>query len=201
VALELGHELMVEDADSPWRLRPWQKAAASSATRGRGSRPHIPAAQTDLWNTPRDLLASLREEFDAFDLDVAALASTSVAPAYLGPDHPDPRRRDALAFEHWADLVPAKARVFCNPPYSLLPEFTRVASATAERGVTTVALLPVRSSARFWHERVLHQPGVEVRYLPGRLKFLDANGKSDNAAPFASAVVVFWGSDEQERTG
>ena len=194
VALELGHDLVVEDADHAWRARAWQKATTANPDRPRGSRAHIPAEQTDLWNTPRDLLESLRAELGGFHLDVAALATTTVATAYLGPDHPDPRRRDALAFQHWADLVPPGSQTFCNPPYSLLPEFTRVAAATAERGITTVALLPVRSSARFWHARVLHQPGVEVRYLPGRLKFVDASGRSDNAALFASAIVVFWGA-------
>jgi transcriptional regulator with XRE-family HTH domain len=199
VALELAYELIIEDADAPWRLRPWQQLGTSARTRvALPSRAYMPAAVTELWNTPRDLMEQLREEFGDFALDVAALSSSSVATQYLGPDHPDPRRRDALAFQHWADLAPQGGPLFCNPPYgALLPDFTRLAAETAARGVTTVALLPVRSSARFWHDHVL-QPGVEVRYLRGRLKFVDSNGQSENAAPFASALVIFRGNSQAD---
>lgn len=158
----------------------------------------MPAAVTELWNTPPDLLASLREEFGEFALDVAALSSSAVAAEYLGPDHSDPRRRDALAFPHWADMVAPGSFIFQNPPYgALLSDLTRLAAETAAKGVTTVALLPVRSSARFWHDYVL-QPGVEVRYLRGRLKFVSAEGEADNAAPFASALVIFRAKEDAE---
>ncbi len=42
-----------------------------------------------------------------------------------------------------------------------------------------------------WHRLILNRPGVEVRFLRGRLQF----GGAANGAPFPSAVVVFHGGE------
>ena len=65
----------------------------------------------------------------------------------------------------------------------------------AERlqGFLTVMLLPARTDTKAFHKHVYDsetwqpRPGVEIRLLPGRLKF---SGRA-NAAPFPSMIVVF----------
>jgi hypothetical protein len=80
-----------------------------------------------------------------------------------------------------------------NPPYSKCREFIAKAAAEARKGCTVVCLVPSRTDTRWWHEHVWdaekHQPrpGVEVRFIKGRLKF----GGSTNSAPFPSVVIVF----------
>ena len=55
-------------------------------------------------------------------------------------------------------------------------------------------LLPARTDTKAFHSHIYDaskwqaREGVEIRFLPGRLKF----GNAANAAPFPSMVVVFW---------
>lgn len=86
------------------------------------------------------------------------------------------------------------ANVFCNPPYSQIRQFIGKAAEEARAGrATVVCLVPARTDTRWWHQWIYDarwhrtRPGVEVRFLKGRLKF----GGSDNSAPFPSALVVF----------
>ncbi|MCC6970463.1 MAG: hypothetical protein IT434_09600, partial [Phycisphaerales bacterium] len=63
----------------------------------------------------------------------------------------------------------------------------------AAKGCTVVVLIPARTDTKAFHahiwDRENHRPrpGVEVRFLNGRLKF----GGCKDAAPFPSMVVVF----------
>jgi len=154
-----------------------------------GPRPRPKAAlfsrASDAWTTPPDLFAALDAEF-AFDLDAAATAETALCSRYFGPDHPDPYYRNSLVIE-WA------AATFVNPPYSQVGAFIAKAAADAGTGCTVVALVPARTDTRWWHAHVWDgaqhrpRPGVELRFLKGRLKFSDAR----NSAPFPSVVVVW----------
>ena len=141
---------------------------------------------SDAWRTPRDLFESLDAEF-GFDVDVAATADNCWKENYLGPDCGRPDRTDALATA-WAVMGPV---CWMNPPYSQCRDFMRKAAAEAQRGATVVCLVPSRTDTRWWHAYVWSdnapRPGVEVRFLRGRLKF----GDSENSAPFPSVVVIF----------
>lgn len=57
-------------------------------------------------------------------------------------------------------------------------------------------LLPARTDTKWFHEYIL-EPGHEVRFIKGRLKF----GGSKNSAPFPSMVVIFRknGTQKHER--
>jgi phage N-6-adenine-methyltransferase len=144
---------------------------------------------TDVWTTPDDLFKALDAEFH-FTLDAAAEKHNRKVHSYLGPDHVDPNKRDAL-------IVVWQGTVFCNPPYSrpLQGLFVEKAARMRLQGVTTVMLLPARTDTKVFHAAIWdvekHQPrqGVEVRFLKGRLKF----GGATNSAPFPSMVVVFRG--------
>jgi hypothetical protein len=67
------------------------------------------------------------------------------------------------------------------------------AASEARDGATVVMLLPSRTDTKYWHrfiwdaEKHQPRPGVEVRFIKGRLKF----GNSQNSAPFPSVVIVF----------
>jgi phage N-6-adenine-methyltransferase len=142
---------------------------------------------SDEWSTPDDLYAALDDEFH-FTLDAAATADNAKSPTFLDRD------RDALVAP-WS-LIPTHRStlpsVWMNPPYSRVRRFMAKAAEEARRGCTVVCLVPSRTDTKWWHESVwdlaAHQPrpGVEIRFLRGRLKFGDGKG----SAPFPSAVVV-----------
>lgn len=147
--------------------------------------------QSDEWATPQDLFDELDREF-RFTMDAAATRENAKCVNYLGPDHDDPYQRDALGVA-WDDELGPEV-VFCNPPYSKCREFVAKAAQEAARGAATVVmLLPARTDTRWFHDYIYDQaaripyPGVEIRFLKGRLKF----GGATNSAPFPSMVVVF----------
>lgn len=141
---------------------------------------------TDDWRTPEEFFVAMDAEF-GFDVDVAATRDNCWKEHYYGPDHPNPNRRDALEGP-WAGPM-----CWMNPPYSRCREFIAKAAQEARRGCTTVALVPSRTDTRWWHsdvwdaEKNQPRPGVEIRFIKGRLKF----GNSENSAPFPSVVIIF----------
>jgi phage N-6-adenine-methyltransferase len=149
------------------------------------------SAAKDDWATPQDLFATLHVEFQ-FEWDAAANVSNAKCGgyAYFGPDHRVPDYQDALKVDWYHHT---RRRFWLNPPYSRCREFVAKAAAEAKRGALVVALVPARTDTRWFHDYVWdgvrHQarPGVEVRFLRGRLKFGDAK----NSAPFPSMLVVF----------
>ena len=137
----------------------------------------------DDWETPPDLFAQLDAEF-MFTADAAATAANAKCPRYFGPD--SPWVTDALAVS-WNIR-----RYFLNPPYSQTRAFMRKAVEAAAGGSLVVCLVAARTCTRWWHESVYdrahwqYRPGVDVRFLKGRLRFVGAT----NSAPFPSAVVI-----------
>lgn len=138
---------------------------------------------SDEWETPQDTFDALHAEFQ-FDLDAAASAENHKCGVWYGG------AIDALALKSWA-TVPCS--VWLNPPYSRCAEFIAKAAEEAQKGCTVVCLVPARTDTRWWHQHVwdheshLPWPGVEIRFIKGRLKF----GTSENSAPFPSVVVIF----------
>lgn len=137
---------------------------------------------SDEWSTPQDLFDALDKEF-GFDLDAAATRENCKVQPWL-----DPMINALIA--HWHDCGRI---VWLNPPYSKVNQFIEKAALEASCGCTVVCLIPARTDTRMWHSYVWDtdqhkpRPGVEVRFLKGRLKF----GNSRNSAPFPSAVVIF----------
>jgi phage N-6-adenine-methyltransferase len=140
---------------------------------------------SDEWSPPLDLYVALDAEFH-FTCDVAGQIGNRKCLDYFGPDHADFFRRDALT-------VPWSGVCFLNPPYSQVRAFMTKAATEAAAGVLVVALVPARTDTRWWHDQVwdksrhIWRPGVEVRFLKGRVKF----GDEKNSAPFPSVVIVF----------
>ncbi len=133
------------------------------------------------WETPDGLFDALNLEF-AFTLDAAADAMNAKCMNFISEEV------NALK-------VPWLGRVWLNPPYGRgLKEWVRKAKLEAFwHAQVVVMLIPARTDTTYWHQfiwdNVFHRPqhGVEVRLLPGRLKFKGAQ----SSAPFPSAIIVF----------
>jgi len=140
--------------------------------------------QSDEWSTPQALFEALNAEF-AFDLDAAADRKNAKCDDFLA--------RNALSLDWDTYGLCVGPSVFLNPPYSKCREFIAKAAWEASKGCTVVCLVPSRTDTRWFHDHVWDrdrhrpQPGVEVRFLKGRLKFSGAKA----GAPFPSMIVVF----------
>lgn len=132
-------------------------------------------SNTDEWETPQDFFNTLDAEFH-FTLDVCATAENAKCEAYYT------RETDGL-------LQPWTGNVWCNPPYGkTIGQWCRKASEEIKkRADLIVMLIHARTDTRWFHEYIYNKPGVEVRFVKGRLKF---GGASYNA-PFPSMIVVF----------
>lgn len=80
--------------------------------------------------------------------------------------------------------------VFMNPPYGygISTWMERVHRAAREEGATVVALVPCSADTGWWHEHVM-VAGAEVRFVKGRVQFLQ-DGKRGGHAAVASAIVI-----------
>lgn len=136
------------------------------------------------WTTPRDLFDHFNESY-GFILDAAAMKDTALCPDYLGPDHDDPARRDALT-ANW----PTDGSIWLNPPYDRCAEFLVKAEEAGDQlhkiRDAVICLIPARTDTRYWH-RTVFPLASRIWFIQGRLKF----GGGKNAAPFPSAVVEF----------
>ena len=147
---------------------------------------------SDEWSTPQEFYAELNDEFD-FMLDVAASRENRKCGFWLGPEQMFDNYRDGLTFEWSLLLKGTTSACWMNPPYSRCREFIAKAALEASKGCKVVALVPSRTDTRWWHDHVWDvrysrpRPGVEVRFVKGRLKF----GGATAGAPFPSVVIVF----------
>lgn len=161
-------------------------------------------AASQLWATPRDLIAYLENTEYPMGLDAAALHRSAVCPNYFGPDHEDPDRRDAFKLR-WADHVPRDQDVWLNPPYTkktIDAWFDKVIQEVHHLGgmQRIWVLVPARTSNAWFFDKVMNEPTcVEVHFIRGRLKYLDPEtmepvlDKSGRpqCAPFPSMLLAY----------
>lgn len=123
--------------------------------------------KTDNWQTPKWLYNDLNEEFN-FDFDPCPLKSP-----FNGLDC------------KWGK------RNFINPPYSNVSGFLKKAHLEMKIGNADlcVFLTFANTDTRWFHDYCYHK--AELRFIKGRLKFLDENGleKRDSMRP--SMVMIF----------
>jgi site-specific DNA-methyltransferase (adenine-specific) len=148
------------------------------------------SSKSDEWSTPQDVFDRLNAEF-LFDVDLAATSQNAKVPNFYT------KEMDSLSIS-WSGDTMRKDGPACgwlNPPYSrgLCGKFISKAAEERRRGFLIVMLLPARTDTKAFHAHIYHsrkwqaREGVEIRLLPGRLKF----GGCKDSAPFPSMVVVF----------
>lgn len=144
--------------------------------------PYMPQAKTIMWETPQDFFDKCNDEFH-FDIDVCATPENAKVKTFFTP------QIDGLS-QNWGGYK----TIWCNPPYGKeMPKWIKKAYETwKECNNTIVMLIPSRTDTKAFHEYIYHN--AEIRFIKGRLKF----GGSNNAAPFASMLVIFRGNNEKE---
>lgn len=134
------------------------------------------------WETPQDFFDKLNNEFH-FTLDSCADSKNAKCKKYFTVE------QNGL-IQDWNGET-----VFCNPPYGrkLKNWVQKAYDESLKPNTTVVMLIPARTDTSYFHDYIL--PYADIRFIRGRLKF----GKSKNAAPFPSMVVVFKGSNGSDK--
>jgi len=122
--------------------------------------------KSDNWQTPTWLYKELDKEFK-FDFDPCPLKPTF----------------DGLKVK-WGK------RNFVNPPYKKIKEFLVKGWQEIKKGnaETCVFLTFANTDTRWFHN--LPYGAVEIRFIMGRLKFLDESGKVQNSAMRPSMIAI-----------
>lgn len=128
-----------------------------------------------MWETPQDFFNKYNSIYH-FTTDVCAIAKNAKCNHFFTPE------QNGL-IQEW------KGVCWMNPPYGRNDSYIWVRKAYEEskKGCIVVALLPVRTDTKWYHEFINNKPDVKVEFIKGRLKF----GNSKDAAPFPSMVVTF----------
>ena len=120
---------------------------------------------SDHWSTPWDIVHRLEDEFGKFNLDPCCRDETAKADIYYTKKH------NGLS-------MPWSGRVFMNPPYSRpgpwLEKAIQATTSMQEAATLVVALLPVRTDTRWFHQFVWGK--AEIRFIKGRIKWLGWQG-------------------------
>ena len=127
-----------------------------------------------VWVTPREFFEPLRKEFD-LSIDTAASAGNAMLPKFFS--------RSRCAFKQsWRGI-----RAWCNPPYGRKQIYRWVERCATGGASVVCALLPARTDTRWFHDFIYNKPGVEIRFVKGRIKFSGTSG----CGKFPSMVVIF----------
>lgn len=80
--------------------------------------------------------------------------------------------------------------VFCNPPYGReIWKWIEKAYREALQGTTIVLLIPARTDTTYFHNYIYGK--AEIRFVKGRIHFMDSDGFVYPPAPFPSMVVIY----------
>ena len=131
------------------------------------------------WRTPQELFERLDSEYH-FNLDAAANEFNAKCEKYYTV-------HDNGLAKMWGGY-----NVFVNPPYGRdISKWVRKGYTEGMRPDTVVVMLiPARTDTSYWHDYIFGK-AYEVRFIRGRIRFLNESGQQLNSAPFPSAVVVW----------
>lgn len=126
------------------------------------------------WSTPQYVFDELNKEFN-FNLDVCASDWNAKCEKYY-------TKEDDGLKKPWFGTC------WMNPPYGKeINKWIRRAYEVSFYNVTTVCLIPSRTDANYFHDYCLKG---EIRFIRGRIHFVDINGKSGRPS-FGSIIVIF----------
>ena len=140
---------------------------------------HKTGSKNDTWRTPPSLFELLNDEFH-FEWDLAADVNNALCKRFYTAE-------DNALQQEWTGVC------WCNPPYSQAgggkARWVKKAYDAAANGATVVMLLPATTEQAWFHDLVLGQH--EVRFVKGRLTFLQPDGTATAVATFPSMILVF----------
>lgn len=149
------------------------------------------SSKNNAWCTPRDFFEELDREFN-FTLDPCCTEKSALCKKYYTAD-------DNGLIQDWGG-----ERVFVNPPYGreISKWVKKCYEESLKPNTIVVMLIPSRTDTSYFHDYILKK--AEVRFLRGRLKFIDLDYEGSekdrklSPAPFPSCIVVFKGTKELE---
>lgn len=136
------------------------------------------SSNTNEWSTPQELFDELNAEFH-FTLDPASTHQNAKCKKHFTMED------DGLS-KDWKNET-----VFCNPPYGReIPKWVQKChDEWKKNNITVVMLIPARTDTRYFHDFIYKK--AELRFIKGRVKFIDENGDDSGCAPFPSMIVIF----------
>lgn len=139
------------------------------------------SSRSEEWETPPAFFSYVDREFH-FQLDAAASDLNAKCDRYLT------KREDGLVTPWDAD------KVWLNPPYGrgIVSPWMERATWFGQQGVSVVCLVHARTDTAFWHDWVMRY-AREIRFVRGRLRFLDEQKRELAGATFPSVLVIFGG--------
>lgn len=159
----------------------------------------------DCWATPSGLFAALNRRF-GFGLDVCALPWSAKCAKFYTPEI------DGLRQDWFKDA--GEGAAWCNPPFSDIEPWLIKARDEADRGLTTVCILPAHRVEQPWWQRYVegcavcgalhlthvmaggdheYEPIAEVVSIPGRVNYVPPPGIKSSGAEFPSCLAIYWG--------
>lgn len=137
----------------------------------------------DAWRTPPGLFGLVQSEFP-LAVDVAADHENHLLPYYFTA------KQNALE-RKWTSPYGDNGWWWCNPPFSMLPEFARKAATEAYDGRFGVMIVPAnKTEQRWWHADVI-RAAREVRSIRGRVEFIPPPGVTASTPGFACCLLIY----------
>lgn len=137
------------------------------------------SSNSNEWATPQYLFDELDNEFH-FTLDPCSTEKNHKCSKYY-------TKEDNGLIQDWNNET-----VFVNPPYGkdIKHWVKKCYEEHKKHNITIVMLIPARTDTTYFHEYI-YKKCNEIRFLKGRVKFIDENGNVQSSAPFPSMVVVY----------
>jgi phage N-6-adenine-methyltransferase len=124
------------------------------------------------YETPDYIFNPLNDEFH-FTLDVAATSQNTKCKKYF-------TKEDDGLIQKWSGIC------WMNPPFGkIMQKWVRKAYSEWRNGITVVALLPVRTNTKWWHEYI--QDIAQVKFIRGEVKF-----KGFDRGLWMPMCIVIW---------
>jgi len=131
---------------------------------------YIPKSKSDKWQTPPEIYNRLHEEFK-FNYD----------PCPINWKEGD---TDGLMSE-WGTST------FCNPPYSATAKWIKKAHDESQKGKLVVMLINAVTDTIAFHQYIYNK--AEIRFLKGRIKFINPANPDKRAPNVKASMVVIFG--------
>ena len=132
---------------------------------------YFPKSKSNKWQTPPDIYDLLNQEFK-FNYDPCPI---------------DWKAEDGCGLlKNWGSST------FCNPPYSDVKAWIKKAYDENQNGKLVVMLINAITDTIAFHKYIYNNPNVELRFIKGRLKFINPEYpeiKNPNIKP--SMIVIF----------